>query len=494
MEWARGAVTHVRQLNAGAEDDQVVQPTPVEIPQVELDPDGSGHVATYQPGGKTITANNAFFKTIGTNGRTCLTCHQPQTGWTVSAADVAGRFDATNGADPLFRMVDGATCPTVQADTPPAKRQAFALLLDKGLIRIGLPLPAASEFEVSTVSDPYHCSTDPAIGLTSPAAGILSVYRRPLPATNLGFQTTIMWDGREPDLAHQAATATLIHAQAAQPPSAEEQQQIVDFERGLFTAQFFDSGAGHLNARDASGGPFALWQQLPDFFPGVNNPAGQNSNGRPFSPQVFTLFQVWEDLTPPPAISAASAGALAVEPIAATAPPPPPFKDDQRQAIARGERIFNTKPLHITNVAGLNDVAAKDDIAGTCSTCHNTPNVGSNSLQALLNIGTTNAGVDTPPVLDISDLPVIILTCKSGPLTDKVFTVTDPGRALITGKCSDIGKVKIPALRGLAARPPYFHNGSARSLEDLVTFYDLRFAIGLSEQEKKDLVVFLGAL
>lgn len=71
---------------------------------------------------------------------------------------------------------------------------------------------------------------------------------------------------------------------------------------------------------------------------------------------------------------------------------------------------------------------------------------------------------------------------------------TDPGRALITGKWADIGKVKGPVLRGLAARAPYFHNGSAQSLAEVVDFYNVRFAIGFTAREKQDLVNFLGTL
>jgi cytochrome c peroxidase len=46
----------------------------------------------------------------------------------------------------------------------------------------------------------------------------------------------------------------------------------------------------------------------------------------------------------------------------------------------------------------------------------------------------------------------------------------------------------------LAARAPYFHNGSAARLEDVVNFYDLRFGIGLTNQQKEDLVNFLKTL
>jgi len=72
--------------------------------------------------------------------------------------------------------------------------------------------------------------------------------------------------------------------------------------------------------------------------------------------------------------------------------------------------------------------------------------------------------------------------------------VTDPGRALISGKCADIGKVKGPILRGLAARAPYFHNGSAATLSDAVNFYDQRFGIKFSERQKQDLINFLNTL
>ena len=66
--------------------------------------------------------------------------------------------------------------------------------------------------------------------------------------------------------------------------------------------------------------------------------------------------------------------------------------------------------------------------------------------------------------LDIASLPVYALRSSSG----SIVQVTDPGHGLISGKWLDIGKVKVPILRGLAAHPPYFHNGSAKDLMALV--------------------------
>jgi hypothetical protein len=63
-----------------------------------------------------------------------------------------------------------------------------------------------------------------------------------------------------------------------------------------------------------------------------------------------------------------------------------------------------------------------------------------------------------------------------------------------TGLWKDVGRLKGPILRGLPSRPPYFHNGSASSLSDVIDFYNRRFNIGFTDQEKTDLIAFLNSL
>ncbi|MGH6856612.1 MAG: hypothetical protein ACRECP_02950, partial [Methylocella sp.] len=446
------------------------------IPRFDADDDPSGKIATFQPSGPTFTALNPFFQNLGTNGRTCFTCHQPQQGWTVSAAGVQARFNASGGTDPIFRLVDGATCPSDDVKTLKAKRKAYKLLTEKGLIRIGLPMPAPDilQFEVTEVDDPYDCTTSKTTGLTSPTAGIVSMYRRPLPSTNLGFLSTIMADGREPGLESQSVDATLGHAQANSAPTADQQRQIVAFETGIFTAQNFDNDVRHLTAFNATGGPKALSQQLAKFFIGVNDPFGMGPPGTPpFDNNIFNLYKYWQSLR--------GDG----------------DETEARKSVARGEEVFNTTPINITGVEGINDVLGVPIFKGFCGTCHDTPNAGDHSIKAPLDIGIADAGANSPPALDISGLPVFILTCTAaaaGPLKGKIYVVTDPGRALISGKCADIGKIKGLTLRGLAARAPYFHNGSAATLLDAVNFYDQRFNIGFTAQQKEDLVNFLNTL
>jgi cytochrome c peroxidase len=182
-------------------------------------------------------------------------------------------------------------------------------LLSKGLIRIGLPVPATvattgtpTEYQITAVSDPYGCNTNPATGLTNfgtngPTIGIVSIYRRPLPSANLGFLTTIMWDGREPSLSQQSIDATLGHAQATVAPTTAQQQQIVGFESGLFTAQIFDYKAQDLTAAGATGGPNKLASLLPGFFVGINDPLGGNPKGLPFTSQILISIKLGPTLT-----------------------------------------------------------------------------------------------------------------------------------------------------------------------------------------------------
>lgn len=101
--------------------------------------------------------------------------------------------------------------------------------------------------------------------------------------------------------------------------------------------------------------------------------------------------------------------------------------------------------------------------------------------------------------LDVSFLPKITVCrldlSKTPPTeTNDCKTKTDLGQALIDGEFDHVGKIKGPILRGLSARAPYFHNGSAQTLLDAVHFYEKRFGLVLTPQEESDLVAFLTSL
>ena len=420
--------------SAGSTPPPTVTPPPTTFQ--ETSPDASGSLATFSQ--TQVDQTNPFFTSLGTNQRTCNSCHVAADGWSINPTDLQQRFQTTQGTDPVFRALDGANCPSSDVSTFAAATASYTQLLNFGLIRMTLPVPANAEFSIISINDPYQC---PETTATQPA-----LYRRPLPSTNLKFLNGIMWDGREPDLKTQALDATTVHAQPTTPPTDAQLTQIVSLESSLFTAQSEDAQAGDLTAQGANGGPVFL-STVP-FSAGINS-------GTAFSPNVFSLYTSW----------AAATGSSAAA----------------QQSVARGEVLFNTQPILISTVPGFNDVRGQAQITGTCSSCHTTPNVGGDSLPEMMDIGTSSPKVN---------LPSYLVQCNDG---TQVLT-SDLGRAMVTGQCADLSKVKVPGLRGLAARPPYFHNGTAADLLTVVNFYDQRFNMGLSDQDKADLVAFMSTL
>jgi hypothetical protein len=322
------------------------------------------------------------------------------------------------------------------------------------------------------------------------------MFRRPLPSTNLVFDATIMWDGRETlqkvtnaagfqneapwlfDLNDQANSATTGHAQGAAIAGTQAQADIVAFETNLYTAQSNLGFRQPLDVKGANGGAEYLASTVaPAFAVGVNDPLQPG-----FTNADFTVYAAWEP---------GSAGYSSLNPL--------------QKAIGRGEAIFNTTTFVIHDVPGLNsaptnplynpaDPLAGQDIKGGCAVCHNSPNVGNHSTSLPINIGVTlaqpvNNDGSANNELDIGRLPIYTLTNGTSNVR-----LTDPGRALVTGNWTDLGKTKGPNLRGLAGRAPYFHNGSARDLATVVRFYNDRFDIGLTDRQSADLVTFLNAL
>ena len=416
-------------------------------------PNETGFGDTFFAAGSLDTSNPFFLGSLGTNGRACVNCHQPAQGWSITPAGVRARFNATQGTDPLFRTNDGSVSPNADVSSVGMRDAAYRMLLTKGVVRIGMAMPANADFTLVAVDDPYQFAS----------ASELSLFRRPLPTTNMPFLATVMWDGRETlsatdmvsNFRRQAASATLSHAQATGTTVAD-MNAIVNFEISLFTAQTMDNTAGPLDRVGARGGPKHLANE--PFFIGINDTLDPN-----FNPNAMTLFNSWA----PPATPAADSASA------------------RRFAIFRGQQLFNTKPIPITGVAGLNDFLGVPTLMGTCTTCHNSPNVGNHSSSLPINIGIADESRRT------SDMPLYTLRHNT---TGAIKRTTDPGRALITGRFADIGKFKGPILRGLQMRPPYFHDGSAATLGEVVDFYNSRFSIGLTAQERSDLLAFLQAL
>ena len=160
-----------------------------------------------------------------------------------------------------------------------------------------------------------------------------------------------------------------------------------------------------------------------------------------------------------------------------------------------------------------------------CFSCHNTPNVFGNRDGALalgpdgLNpefpshapaVGRTfNVGVSERNAHNLEFTrwtgtafePIVLpLANDDGTIENHVVTF-DIGLAATTARVADIGRFKVPQLRGIANLAPYFHDNSAATLEEVIDYFDSpeynqskdgrHFPIHLNHKQKSDLLEFL---
>jgi hypothetical protein len=283
-----------------------------------------------------------------------------------------------------------------------------------------------------------------------------------------------MSDARAATLVMQAEDAAEKHLQVGGRLTPAQIARIVEFEGQVYVAQVSSSGAGSLVEPD---GP-------PAFGPHRLAAGDAGVLGNNTTRYVFPMDGKWKQLPPTGSESQNARNAA-------------------RESIARGHDVFMFRTFWIRDSMHLNTVGLGNPAKRTCATCHGMHMTGMDTANGWMDIGTTNlpwaSEVPLNPWTEARpQMPLFRVTCKPGvkphPFLGRVIYTQDPGRALISGQCNDVGTIVMQQFRGLAARAPYFSNGSAATLRELVDFYDRRYNIGYSEQEKQDLVNFLGAL
>jgi cytochrome c peroxidase len=262
-------------------------------------------------------------------------------------------------------------------------------------------------------------------------------FRRPLATTNFHMARNIGWHDQNTNGSGDVhaglvnqINGNITGAQQGDPAAPETVETIAVYEEGLAFAQEFVFGAGWLTACGGRGGPENLSDE------------GRLS-GR------FDLYDAWIGLAPGTCTSVSA--------------------DEKRAQIARGQELFNSP-----NAGG-----------GRCGGCHDTANDGSNANGVLFDVGASRAQFRRAgmPLYTLRNIATLALR-----------ETTDPGRALRSGRWTDLDHFKVPSLRGLAARPPYFHNGIAATLDDVVTHYEVALGFVFTPAEKEDLVAFMKAL
>ena len=458
------------------------------LPEMATYPTEHGTVEILNVGGAVNTQNHPFFTALGSNGRACVTCHQPMNGMSISVETIRARWRETDGKDPLFAAIDGSNCPSLPQEDP----ASHSLLLKRGLFRIPRPWPpqavngkaVETEFDIEVVSDPTGCNLDPRFGLKGGHS--ISVFRRPRPAANLRYATAygyifepknglplpidprtglrisgnLMADQRDGTLEDQAADAMVGHLEVRSPLAPSVISEIVAFERGIYAAQGVDESGGELTAGGGQGGARVL----------ASAKAAVLKSSHDLQ---WSEFEAWRNALPNASTTVEQA--------------------QFRRSVARGAALFRDRTFLISDSAGLNSMNFGNPTRDSCNFCHNMTRTGMDVAPGQVDLGTTNEPFADPA----PDLPLFKVTCSADhphPFLGRVIYTHDPGFALTTGKCADVGKITIQSMRALAARPPYFSNGSAATLRGVIDFYDRRYRIGYTEQEKQDLVNLMSVL
>ena len=482
------------------------------MPKLSTYENEHGTLAIFNADGPIETKGHPFFEPIGSNGRACVTCHQPSDGMSLSVKTIQERWAATNGSDPLFAAVDGSNCPGL----PQKDVASHSLLLTKGLFRVSLPWPPARpqgqpsdpEFSIEVVNDPTGCNTSSVYGLKSVSPHV-SIFRRPRMVANLKYvepakplglwqvhigqlldvdpetkarlANNLMADGRAPTLRVQMGDAMSGHQQAHEIPTRAAMDRIRAFEMQVDTAQIGDRNGGSLQTGGASLGPVAI----------ANGKAAVLGAFpmRPLLPELegWRTKRTLAAMTMRPTIRQRD-----LSDARPNEQQELPKQRAFRDSVARGYDIFMYRPFLIRDTS-LNAIIG-NPAKQSCVGCHDMQGTGLDTAPGHLGLGTANYPTATPA----PDLPLFKITCRADapphPFLGRTIYTSDPGRALITGRCADVGSITLEQLRALSARAPYFAGGSAKTLRDVVEFYDGRFKIGYTEQEKQDLVNFLSAL
>ena len=351
---------------------------------------------------------------LGGNGRACADCHVPSDSFQLSPSVARARFEALigklahgqNADDPLFRPIDADDF-RVNGDNA----RDFSNLVDNGLIRVTMPLPAnVSLIDPATGHASAEISTDlwravlPVlnVAITGPD-GVVPIWppgasRVPImgqdpngPNRQGGYQH----DARFATLQEQARSALLGHAQVAVEPSARMLDDLSAFQQTLFSS------------------------------PGVERLANAIQSGSAF-------------LDPDPELT---------------------------ELEHQGKAIF-TRACATCHGGTLHPSTSTPD-AGIVR-----PIVRYHNILTACPRPATDGFSPCPPRLE-RNARTYRITLANG--TMQAVTTSDPGRLLLTGQAADLGMMDATQLRGIGRTAPYFHNNSAATLDDVLDHYDAFF-------------------
>jgi len=360
--------------------------------------------------------NDRNLKGLGGNGRSCADCHMPSENFQLTPAAAQSRFAALQAQrshkpdadDPLFRPVDADDFRVNGGGA-----SDYSNLLQNGLVRVTMPLPANVRLVDPITHDPTNETSvdlwravppvlnvaisgpDAVAPVWPPGAVRVPIMGQEPNGPNLrgGYQI----DGRFGTLQEQARGALQGHAQLPGEPPAGLLDDLAAFEQTLFSSYRV---AALAEAILDSSTPF------PDPDPTLS----------PLEQQGKVVFDR--------ACGQCHGGALHP----GTSTPETNFA----RPLVRYHNIFSACPRP----------AAPDEFQ------------------------------PCPQRLE-RNARTYRITLANG--TFQFATTSDPGRLLLTGQPADLGVMDITQLRGISKTAPYFHNNSAATMEEVLDHYDALF-------------------
>ena len=397
------------------------------------------------------TANNKVSQVIlgnllfdlpsaGGNGRACATCHVDNDHFTLTPSHVV----SLPSTDPLFRRID--------ADDPTASKLTYDHVR-AGLIRVVLPL--ADNLDV----------IDSNGNVITNAARTIAVWRGVPTIENTALTAPYQYDGRAPTYQVQAAGALQLHAQVPFQYPENVLDIFAKFEATVFSSDKIRDVAQQLNAGNQPADPDLTTQ----FAPGSDEAAGQaifaqacalchgGPRGNTITSQAAhddTFFAINPDGTP---VFDQNGPVLSDT-----------HQDDRFMNIGTAAFSYLTQPgtgpvLGLPN--GFSAVTYIDQFPD-----HNTVDLPHYRIRFYTDATRTTKLIDLPPLPTQGLSPSFIPQAYS----------VDPGRCIISGDPADYEAFKVPQLRGLAHTAPYFHDGSMKTLDDVVEFYSSRVLLFVS--------------
>jgi hypothetical protein len=372
-----------------------------------------------------------YNQTFGGNGRVCSTCHLHkssdyilgQNNFDFTPAD-AQRLYAQNPQGPLFRPIDSDN----------GAGNNYSLLLNHAIVRLPFTLPG----NITVDERDSLVRTDALTGKV-----VATVLRSTPTIENIVFEDHLLWDGRlGNDLPGQSTEAVNIHYQPTRLPTAGEQSDLAFFQQ-----QFFSNGTLR---RYKKGGPPPVPAAVPDFLMGAQWASVRR--GRAF---FVDDGQAAVDATHRDLCATCHSGPL-LNTTSNSNPTQPPGQRMSDNFAAESNLTFGIGlPEHTYHITAQHDVLMPP---GT-----------------LLPIppGVPLFPAGTVFTLRSSD-PGRILS-SGNPCEQALSCLINSNPALGVFRTTSL--FKIPTLWGVADSAPYFHDNSAKTLQDVMRVYGFLFSV-----------------